>query len=88
MKVESEISDLRSDLLHLKALCVVHAGEIEVLRSVLSEFHSDSDAFGADYIARRKAAIYSYLSALEDTNPALAAEIQRILDKTCRQFPL
>lgn len=95
MSEENDIAQLRSQVDNLRALCALQSAEIGALFVLLSRLHHTLHAheepppeIGDAYLRLRKELTYKQLTAIEDKNSALAAEIQRILDNTCRIYPL
>ena len=87
--------DLQDQVNKLRALCVLQSAEIASLFQLLSALHRTLHTNGVPppeigdaYLRLRKELTYQQLKAVEDKNPGLAAETLRILDSTCKNYPL
>ena len=87
--------DISTELLQLRALCVLHAAEISALYHLLEQLHgsvafrdSSLDAFADAFLQLRKEAGQQLLLQIENRDPKLAARIQSMLDKSCTNFPI
>ncbi|GAG53068.1 unnamed protein product [marine sediment metagenome] len=93
--LQNQIDQLHARLTELKALAYLQASDISALLALVAKLqkkidpnHDDCDAVTEIFLQLRKELTYKQLTMLEDKNPALAAEIQLILDNTCTIFPL
>ena len=93
--LHDQIESLRKEMIRLRGLCLLQTADIFALSALLAETHVQTfphrDAtndFGATYLRLRRAEAYRQLTTIEDTDPALAAEVKEHLDKSCRNYPL
>ena len=87
--------DIREELNRLRGLCVIHAAEIETLFLLLTSLYrrlaltpSQKEDISHTYVRMRKEAGQRMLLGIEDKNPELAAQIQAMLDDSCKNFPI
>lgn len=96
------LASLQTRLTRLHALCLLQAGEIEALRRLLiahlrrADPPSPAPGAGApaspdwsdEFLRLRAATTQRLLQIQEDTDPALAAELQALLDRSLGNFPI
>ena len=81
------MSDTGSEIDHLRALCAVHAAEIQTLFEICAALAARSPEIFAPLsfqeFCRQRAEhlLRESLIRLEDKSPGLAAEIQRLIDE-------
>ena len=85
---------LDEELIRLKALGILQSATVhsllllvaahdEVLRRVAPEIGD----FAQRFLATQRDAIHIQLERIEQSNPALAATLQQIVDEECKSFP-
>ena len=83
-----------------QALDLIQISDLESLHSTIDEIARALNALRrllqpglppidvrAIFSAERKRLVHQELETLEQTNPTLAAQIQEVIDKYCRNFP-
>jgi hypothetical protein len=82
------VSSLENEVVELQTLTTLLSAEVAALQSLLSLLHPEHDGIGEIFLQIRKQKTQQLLEQLENTNPARAARIQRLLDAGCTHLPI
>jgi hypothetical protein len=85
---------LEDEILRLKALKAVQSADVSALlllcsanHKILSKVFHELPAVGATFLRLRKKLLHTQLEQLENTQPALAARIQQMIDEASTLYP-
>lgn len=85
---------MEQELLRLRALLMVQAADTSCLLELVLELedalrpaHPDLPDLAAVFLRRRIELVHHQLEELEKTQPALAAQLQQLIDHASKHFP-
>ena len=85
---------MNDELLRLRALCMIQSADIASLCSLIKLLSENIRPLcpslpdlDAEFLKQRKAYLQFDLEDLETKNPELAANIQKLIDQSCKNHP-
>jgi hypothetical protein len=93
-KLTMDNQEMNDELLRLRALTIIQVADISALIGYLEKMEAalrpvapNLPTFKQTFLADRKKLVQDWLEDTETKNPALAAQLQKLIDSSCKLHP-